>query len=199
MEVYLLSALADCGSTLSVLALLKKENRYSFHKLLVSKIDTPHYITYNNKQCIKMKVYLDNCAYNRPFDDQSQIRISLEAQAKLHIQNLIVEKQIQLVYSYMSVYQNSENPNTEHKNSIAKFFHNAAEFVDIDKADIIETRAEEIKKMNVKANDALHLACAIEGKCDYFITTDDGILKKYRDSTIRVYNPINFTVEVLNA
>jgi hypothetical protein len=25
----------------------------------------------------KTRVYLDNCAYNRPFDDQSQIRISL--------------------------------------------------------------------------------------------------------------------------
>ena len=25
-----------------------------------------------------MKVYLDNCSYNRPFDDQSQIRIIRE-------------------------------------------------------------------------------------------------------------------------
>ena len=29
---------------------------------------------------LKMKVYLDNCTYNRPFDDQSQIRISLETE-----------------------------------------------------------------------------------------------------------------------
>jgi len=28
-----------------------------------------------------MKVYLDNCSYNRPFDDQGQIRIYLETQA----------------------------------------------------------------------------------------------------------------------
>jgi hypothetical protein len=34
-------------------------------------------------------IYLDNCAYNRPFDDQSQLRISLETQAKLYIQSLI--------------------------------------------------------------------------------------------------------------
>jgi hypothetical protein len=32
-----------------------------------------------------MRIYLDNCAYNRPFDDQSQIRISLEAQASAAI------------------------------------------------------------------------------------------------------------------
>ena len=36
-----------------------------------------------------MKIYLDNCCYNRPYEDQSQIRISLEAQAKLHIQSEI--------------------------------------------------------------------------------------------------------------
>lgn len=33
-----------------------------------------------------MKIYLDNCCFNRPFDDQSQIRVRLEAEAKLKIQ-----------------------------------------------------------------------------------------------------------------
>lgn len=31
-----------------------------------------------------MRIYLDNCSYNRPYDDQSQLRISLESQAKLY-------------------------------------------------------------------------------------------------------------------
>lgn len=31
----------------------------------------------------KIRVYLDNCCFNRPYDDQSQIKINLEAQAKL--------------------------------------------------------------------------------------------------------------------
>ena len=29
-----------------------------------------------------MKLYLDNCCFNRPFDDQSQLRIRLETEAK---------------------------------------------------------------------------------------------------------------------
>jgi hypothetical protein len=70
----------------------------------------------------QIKVYLDNCTYNRPFDDQSQIRISLESQAKLYIQRLIINKELYLVYSYMSLYENSENPNPEHRNSIRDFF-----------------------------------------------------------------------------
>ena len=36
-----------------------------------------------------MRIYLDNCCYNRPYDDLSQLIVSLEAQAKLHIQNRI--------------------------------------------------------------------------------------------------------------
>ena len=45
---------------------------------------------------VLLKIYLDNCCYNRPYDDQSQIRISLETQAKLYIQNLVKDKQIEL-------------------------------------------------------------------------------------------------------
>ncbi len=33
-----------------------------------------------------MRIYLDNCCYNRPYDDLSQLTVSLEAQAKLFIQ-----------------------------------------------------------------------------------------------------------------
>lgn len=32
-----------------------------------------------------MKIYLDNCCYNRPFDDQTQERIHLESEAMLTI------------------------------------------------------------------------------------------------------------------
>jgi hypothetical protein len=36
-----------------------------------------------------MMVYLDKCCFNRPFDDQKQLRIRLEAVAKLGIQEKI--------------------------------------------------------------------------------------------------------------
>ena len=35
---------------------------------------------------MKLRVYLDNCCFNRPFDNQLQPRIRFETQAKLHIQ-----------------------------------------------------------------------------------------------------------------
>ena len=37
-----------------------------------------------------MRIYLDNCSFNRPFDDQSQLKIKLEAEAKLYIQSEVL-------------------------------------------------------------------------------------------------------------
>ena len=45
-----------------------------------------------------LRVYLDNCCYNRPYDDQSQLKISMEAQAKLEIQQQIRDKKLELTY-----------------------------------------------------------------------------------------------------
>ena len=55
-----------------------------------------------------MKIYLDNCCYNRPFDDQSQMKIHLETQAKLYIQAKIKEGIYDLVWSYILDYENGK-------------------------------------------------------------------------------------------
>ena len=47
----------------------------------------------------------------------------------------------------------------------------------------------------IKAKDALHLACAIESGCDYFITTDKGLTNKSVDNII-IINPIDFVREM---
>lgn len=66
-----------------------------------------------------MKIYLDNCCYNRPFDDQTQIKIHLEAQAKLYIQSKIKEGTYDLAWSYILDYENSKNPYEEKRTAIA--------------------------------------------------------------------------------
>jgi hypothetical protein len=45
-------------------------------------------------------VYIDNCMFNRPFDDQTQIRIRLESEAKLYVQDKIKSEGIELIWSY---------------------------------------------------------------------------------------------------
>lgn len=142
-----------------------------------------------------MKIYLDNCCYNRPYDDQSQLRISLETQAKLYVQDLIRQKKLNLVSSYVLWYENSQNPFEIRKRSISEFIQkNTIEYIGIDKAEDIKRKADEIMKTGVKTKDAYHVACAIYANCDYFFTTDDRLLK-YATDEIQIVNPIDFIKE----
>jgi len=137
-----------------------------------------------------MRVYLDNCCYNRPFDDQNQIRIHLEAQAKLYVQSQIKDSKIELVWSYILDYENAFNPFEERKNIIEKWKSKA--ILDIEENEHILQNAKELVSLGLKSKDALHVACAIEGKCDYFLTTDDKVLNKLKNyNKIEVVNPIN--------
>jgi hypothetical protein len=136
-----------------------------------------------------LKIYLDNCCFNRPYDDQSQLRIEIETKAKLFIQKLILDGNIGLVWSYMLDFENGNNPFLEKRNAIAIWKNLAAVYVD-EHEDIIQS-AGEIAATGVKESDALHVAIAITGKCDYFITTDDRI-QKYRTTQIKIVNPLEF-------
>ena len=37
-------------------------------------------------RAVRLRLYLDNCCYNRPYDEQTQFKILMETRAKLHIQ-----------------------------------------------------------------------------------------------------------------
>jgi len=136
-----------------------------------------------------MKVYLDNCAYNRPFDDQGNIKIQLETSAKLYIQDQIKQGKYDLVWSYMSDFENSKNPNIENKNSI-QMWKTLAKFK-CKSSDNILKLGNKIEQKRIRANDALHIACAVESQCDYFITTDVGLVNKEIEN-IKIINPIDF-------
>ena len=139
----------------------------------------------------KIKVYLDNCTYNRPFDDQTRIKIALETEAKKHIQWLITEKAIDLVYSYINRLENDDNPFATRKNWINEFFKKAAVYIDSGYAEAVEKRAASIMRSGIKTRDALHIASAAEGGCGYFITTDKPLLR-HAPGGIIICNPIQF-------
>ena len=143
-----------------------------------------------------MRIYLDNCCYNRPYDDQSQIRISLEAQAKIHIQTMIEAGKFELVSSYMLIYENSRNRIKTKRKAIEQFIaDNTAVYIDDSYSDEVEHIALEIQNTGVKAADAIHVACAILAKCDFFITTD-GRLLKYKSEFISIVAPVEFVSKI---
>ena len=138
---------------------------------------------------MKYRIYLDNCCFNRPYDDQSQLRVRFETQAKLHIQKMIYELEVELVWSYVLKYENSRNPFAAKRSAIAQWEKLSSLFVTM--TEKIVTDAEEITTTGVKSTDALHVACAIAGNCHYFVTVDNRLLT-YRDNRIIICNPIDF-------
>nr|WP_300808371.1 hypothetical protein [uncultured Acetatifactor sp.] len=139
-----------------------------------------------------MRIYLDNCSYNRPYDDQSQMRIHLETQAKLHIQDMIRQKQIELVTSYVLDFENSNNRSIQKKMAIEKFMKDYATlYVSNKHGDMLAEIADSIMETGVKEKDAYHVACALMAECDYFVTTDDRLLK-YQSEKINLVTPGEF-------
>ena len=138
-------------------------------------------------------MYLDNCCFNRPFDNQTQLRINLESQAKLAVQAMILNKEHSLVWSYMLEYENEQNPYELRKDSIIKWKELAT--TRVEESESILTNAEKLLAVGIKPKDAIHIACAAEANCDYFLTTDKGILKKNID-LVRVVNPLDFIKEM---
>lgn len=153
-----------------------------------------HFVTVN-KEAQNMKIYLDNCCFNRPFDDQSQLRIRLESEAKLKIQEEIRSGKFRLAWSYILDYENSKNPFQERKIQIAAWKKYADP--DIQESEKLLERANIFNKIGLQKIDSLHIACAIISKCEYFLSTDDTILKRRGEiGEINVVDPIAFIKEV---
>ena len=142
-----------------------------------------------------MKIYLDICCFNRPFDDQSQLRIKLESEAKLAIQEDIRSGKHALIWSYMLDYENQKCPLPERRDQISKWRAYAME--DIEEDEALINSAKLIGQTSIKKMDSLHIASAIKGNADYFLTTDDVILKRASlIATIKITDPIGFIKEV---
>lgn len=143
-----------------------------------------------------MRIYLDNCCFNRPFDAQQQLRIRLESEAKLGIQEMILDEKIELAWSYIIDFENEFNPFEQRKLVISQWRRHAS--ADTDETPEIISTAEQLVRKGFKSKDALHLACALALKCDYFLTTDDHLIKKATGiNEIKVIDPIAFIKEDL--
>lgn len=105
-----------------------------------------------------MRIYLDNCCFNRPFDDQSQPRVRLEAEAKLKIQEEIRSGRVQLGWSYILYYESNRNPYQERREQIRNWKQYAAS--DIQESFELLEVANLLNPKGIQKIDCLHIACA---------------------------------------
>jgi len=138
-----------------------------------------------------MIIYLDNCCFNRPFDDQKQLRIRIETEAKLGIQEAVRSDDLELAWSYILDFENESNPFPDRRERTREW----RKYAKIDSAEnaTIKEMADSLRQKGLRNIDALHVACAIHSGCDYFITTDDGILNKSESIVgIVITDPVGF-------
>ncbi|GBD39727.1 hypothetical protein HRbin37_02013 [bacterium HR37] len=125
-----------------------------------------------------MRIYLDLCVYNRPFDYQGQERIALETSAFIYILELVEKGKHTLVISDALIYENNKNSNEQRRLRVSSYFKLAKEYVEIEDSDI--ERVGFLKKLGFFDIDALHIAISERVKVDCFVTCDDEIVKIYK-------------------
>lgn len=138
-----------------------------------------------------IRIYLDNCCFNRPYDTQSNTLVRLEAEAKLVIQELIKQNELELVWSYILESENDANPFQDRKETIENWKYISK--ININENETVLNRATNFFQMNLKPKDSIHLSCAIESGAVFFITTDKDFLKKSSlIQEIKILTPIQF-------
>ena len=125
-----------------------------------------------------IRLYLDLCCFNRPFDDQSQTRVRFETEAKLALQEHVRSGRVEIVWSYILDFENNQNPFLERAESITAWRDLAT--LQVSESELTFTTARQVGALGVKAYDALHVGCAVAGGAAIFVSTDDALLRRLR-------------------
>ena len=144
-----------------------------------------------------MRIYLDCCSLQRPFDDKSQPRVAVEAEAVLVILAFCESGRLQLVSSDALLFEIGCIPDQNRKDDAYAILKIARESVGLTPK--IEVMARRFGESGLKPLDALHLAFASDAKVDYFCTCDDKFLKKARgcaDLSTKVVFPTELVMEL---
>ncbi len=152
----------------------------------------------SNTAKILMKIYLDVCCINRPFDDQTEEIIRMESEAVLAIL-----KRCLLEWTLIGIeaieHEISRIPDAERRSKVEQIASISREKTIVDESIVSRVREIEMQGL-IKPMDALHLACA-ERSADVMLTTDDEILRAAirmsADIKVIVMNPARWLLDVL--
>src|SRR5829696_1001015 len=103
-------------------------------------------------------IYLDLCCLNRPFDDQHQARVRLEAEAVLGLVQLARLGELTLIGSEVLDLESSRNPDADRRRKVEAFLGAATSKAAFGARE--RQRGRELESLGFRAFDALHIACA---------------------------------------
>lgn len=144
-----------------------------------------------------MKIYLDVCCLCRPFDDKSQDRVRLEAEAVFTILEHCKTKEWSLIGSEVVDIEISKIINTEKRTKVSSL--TSISLIKIDINEQVKNRAIEIRALRFSTFDALHISCAEQAQADIMLTTDDNLLKKASQNLhslkVNINNPVVWLIQ----
>lgn len=146
------------------------------------------------------KIYLDACCLNRPFDDQTQDRIHLEAEAVLLILTHVEAGEWQWIGSEVLSFEIDQTPDPERRLRVKLLTTKNVHYtVLVEQAEV--ERAQQLGALGFHPFDALHLACAESGGAEVLLTTDSQLLRLASRLSgqlrVRVENPLAWLKEVM--
>jgi len=148
-----------------------------------------------------MRVYLDVSCLNRPFDDQSDVRIHLEAEAVLAVLHQFDRGQWAEVSSQISEIEIDSTPDPERRARVRLLL--TADRTTVMLNESIFRRAERLSELGFKAADALHVASAENGGSDVLLSCDDRLCRTARRHRkilkVLVSNPLEWLKELSDA
>ena len=146
-----------------------------------------------------MRIYLDVCCLNRPFDDWSQERVRLEGDAIVCIMERVRSGEWQLISSEAVMVELGRMSNLEKKARILELLNLATFSQAIN--DEIDARSQQLESYGFGLFDAIHVACAEAASASIFLSTDDRLLKAASRNRnfirVQVSNPAIWLVNFL--
>jgi predicted nucleic acid-binding protein len=145
-----------------------------------------------------MKVYLDVCCLNRPFDDASEPRVAIEAAAVSRLLEMIDSSQLIDHSSEMARIEIERNPDLEWRRKVTSLLPPSSRIIPLSQNLLDE--ASRLAAMGFHLADAVHVAAARQIGVDAFLTVDDKLLRRCkrhkRQLSVRVMNPVDFLREL---
>ena len=136
-----------------------------------------------------MRIYLDNCCFNRPYDNQSQQRINDETES---IFRAINKKENIIIGSDTLILEMAQIKDVDLQLDIVAMYSQTIK-EEVSTSEEVEKIADSImSESSIHKMDALHLASAIVGKAEIFLTVDDKLIKSCSklNLNMRVINPV---------
>lgn len=145
---------------------------------------------------LMIRVYLDTCCFSRPLDDQSQVRVKLEAEAIVLVLDHVDQGRWTMIGSYALDAEIAAIRDPVRRQDVTRLAR-TTEHVRAD-PNLLQ-RARVLESIGFGVYDSVHIACAETAGADVLLTTDDALIRRARrlqhELRVPVANPLTWLKE----